>query len=1514
MVADGISSCTIICSIKDAVGTLLDGSASTSTAANNTITFNVSGPCNYQSNMRVQDAVNGTASILLRSTPGAGIIHVTATSFGLVTGTTEIIVLPGSASKIRVGAALAARDGIPWVADGNATLDLTATISDMNDNLVVSSTDSVTFNISGAGATWPDGSVIPQSIPCFGGIATIRIKSTTQAGAVIVSASCAGLASDTTSFITSAGSASKIIINRVGAALAARIADCNSITDLTVQIFDLNNNPVIDYSGQLMFSITGEAMWLDGTVSPRQVGISQGSTSVSLRSTARAGNITVTITADNLISATTGFCTIAGQPVKLGLMLDKQTLNADNSDETGITINLFDYNDNIVVAANTQNVQLTTEGGYGTIVTTSGALVSSVTVTAGNGPVTGLKLRAGTKSGVMKLTATSPGLTSSNRDVTFVPTMPVKVVLVASDKLSADGGTSSTTVMLYLADVNDNKVTSIDYPVQVNVDNYGFITTGNQPFMASVNSNTVNGELGLVFKSTTKSGIATVSARSAGLADGIVYIETLPQQPVKVMLTADNPALVADGINETVIRAAVLDVNDNVVTNDVVSMTFMIVSTQNAATWHDGSVEPCIITTNNGIATVKLKTAVKAGSVRIIASGNGLQQGEVVVNMLPGQAARFVLNNSCQEIKADNVSKTTVTVTVVDMFGNNIPDFSGELMMTTVGPVQESMKRIMLVGGTTDFTLTSISKTGPVKVKITNTILGTTEFMMIVSPGDPAKIQLYPYKTNIIAGMADSTIVSARITDVNNNLATVPADVKFEIAQDAGDENAFATWIDNSVSPQLVPCFNGIATIEVKSGTRVGAVVISGTLISNGNVELSSSSVGLVTIAQLDPRKIVIRLKQGSSGSIPADGISRTIIESVVTDVNGNLINTANNTVMFNIDGEGDIMADTQPVKTVYLNSDIGVAQVEIRSTKKAGFMTVVGSAMGLDGSSVTVVTQPGFAAKINLSVTELGSNKYKLNTVITDTNDNAVTGYNTKVMFRTVGPAVFETSTSAVPVNGTIESIVRTGVEVGTITITAKSGTLSSTVNLFTAASAQKKLFMTVSPQVLYSMETATVTIVVMDEYNNLVQVVNPVRIKLTAESGMFSDKTVLGSDYIWGTSPYYFTLQANTAYVLYKSIKSGTYKISCETDGLTGWEDYMTVTASTIPANIVVNVSSFCYVPSNVNIGLSMVDVNDNRISRPDKYVTVVATNSFGEVVLSTTIKINSDVVYVKVYMEQPCLLTVKCVYDRIHEKQVKTAVLFNRTIDTVIRSTSPAGNIKLLIPKNTVDADMMIEIKKLAGDKIELIARDNVGNVMSGPINFNPGKYAVLSLPYLDIDQNGVVDGTIINEQNLHVAKLENGLWKVMSSIKQAGINTQILDTDTGMNVVFGVDNNQNVVSAQINEMGTYKLMGVGTDPTIENLVVYPNPFSSQGARFMFNVGSECEIKVNIYSVTGRLVNTLTKYVTVNDAGNVEVVYDGTDNQGQLIANSTYIYKIVTKNGSKTHTKTGKLTKIK
>jgi len=103
--------------------------------------------------------------------------------------------------------------------------------------------------------------------------------------------------------------------------------------------------------------------------------------------------------------------------------------------------------------------------------------------------------------------------------------------------------------------------------------------------------------------------------------------------------------------------------------------------------------------------------------------------------------------------------------------------------------------------------------------------------------------------------------------------------------------------------------------------------------------------------------------------------------------------------------------------------------------------------------------------------------------------------------------------------------------------------------------------------------------------------------------------------------------------------------------------------------------------------------------------------------------------------------------------------------------------------------------------------------------------------------------------------------------------------------------------------------------GTDLEIRDVYNYPNPFqSSTTFTFQQNFATPLNVKIKIYTISGRLIKEIERNNI--DEKFVKVDWNGRDQDGNQIANGTYLYKIIVKTVDGVYNKnvTGKLAIIR
>jgi len=122
-------------------------------------------------------------------------------------------------------------------------------------------------------------------------------------------------------------------------------------------------------------------------------------------------------------------------------------------------------------------------------------------------------------------------------------------------------------------------------------------------------------------------------------------------------------------------------------------------------------------------------------------------------------------------------------------------------------------------------------------------------------------------------------------------------------------------------------------------------------------------------------------------------------------------------------------------------------------------------------------------------------------------------------------------------------------------------------------------------------------------------------------------------------------------------------------------------------------------------------------------------------------------------------------------------------------------------------------------------------------------------------------------------------------------------------------------QNLVGAQ-DSVARRLTVQVSSEIRILQVFNYPNPFYRE-TEFTFVVAGPRapeEVLIRIFTLSGRKIRELSLHPGVAQIGFNRVVWDGRDNDGDDIANGTYLYQVQVKGGGKTETAVQKLVKLR
>lgn len=294
----------------------------------------------------------------------------------------------------------------------------------------------------------------------------------------------------------------------------------------------------------------------------------------------------------------------------------------------------------------------------------------------------------------------------------------------------------------------------------------------------------------------------------------------------------------------------------------------------------------------------------------------------------------------------------------------------------------------------------------------------------------------------------------------------------------SSSDNDICTAVSASGAKALYATFN----VKYSAGT------ISAKAYDENQKEITENCVGNYSVSTPDdPSKLVISPNKTETN---ADGSSLVYISVDVTDKNGNIDTTANNSIAFSLVGNGEIVGvdnGDQATTEKYQQSSVlksstsaeikayaGKALVIVRSTESSGSFTVIASSNGIESDSVTVKTN---AVEIEKEVILTGYSYYDEYTVYQGTEpelDTTAVGYlsnettiNGSVVWDNIPKSVYSADGDHT-VNGVL-------------TVNSENFDVSCTLHVLKIANTEKVL-----PKVKVSMEKNGAKIKVLGTFTN--------------------------------------------------------------------------------------------------------------------------------------------------------------------------------------------------------------------------------------------------------------------------------------------------------------------------------------------------------------------------------------------------------------------------------------------
>lgn len=205
--------------------------------------------------------------------------------------------------------------------------------------------------------------------------------------------------------------------------------------------------------------------------------------------------------------------------------------------------------------------------------------------------------------------------------------------------------------------------------------------------------------------------------------------------------------------------------------------------------------------------------------------------------------------------------------------------------------------------------------------------------------------------------------------------------------------------------------------------------------------------------------------------------------------------------------------------------------------------------------------------------------------------------------------------------------------------------------------------------------------------------------------------------------------------------------------------------------------------------------------------------------------------------------------------------------------------------------VRADANRPVIQLSFDDVEIFDGDYISSDPDIKIKiFSNSLIPITDTSSVEIYLN---EGRICYDKNYHSINysFSNSNPKMLISYKPV-----LEDGEYNLKVIAGNPNN-----SLIEKTVVQKMFKVSMNARLLNVCNYPNPFNGI-TFFTFKLTQiPDQLKIRVYTLTGRLIKEIIKYPSELHYDFNRIEWDGRDEDGSLIANGVYLYKVIVKKGS-------------
>ncbi len=644
-----------------------DSNGASSGASGDTVTLTVTGPSPTVTYTAVVNA-NGIASFDL-----SGVQLITTGTYTYVasvktTGTQAAITPVTVTEQVTAGAATKVVATLPTTGQAGVALSaLTATVEDLNNNIVTTSIDNILVTVTG-----PGGYSSSVNANAVAGVATVPLNNLTPfttPGAYTVTLSdttTPGLTLPPIATLTITGGAPISLGTPAPPLPATQVAGTNTLTSVQIKVLDSNQNVVTGSTDNLQATVTGPGAYSQTLASTAVAGVATFALN-TLPVFNTAGTYTVTfsdLTNATVTSSTGSFTVGVSAAAKTIASLVPATLVAGGN-VGNVTITVQDSAGNTVTSFNgPANVAVTGPGPNGTVLNFSGTLTNGTGTIAANTPLNA--------AGTYTVIASADGFNATAQTVTVsagaatkigvtVPNVPAGGTLgtLTATVQDANGNTVTTSSAVFTGTVTGPNGYSQPVPPTTAVNGVASINLSGLPVfnVAGTYTITLNATGGLT---VTKTFTVTVGAASK-----------LTVAPITTPITA--------GGNIGSVVVTVVDAFGNTVTASTAPVTVTITG-PGGFTFTSAPVPAA-----NGIATISLSGTPlnTAGTYSVtVASPNLTSPPAISITVNAQTSAAFVIVSGFPTAINAGAS-APVTVTVQDAQHNTSTSFTGTVTLTS---------------------------------------------------------------------------------------------------------------------------------------------------------------------------------------------------------------------------------------------------------------------------------------------------------------------------------------------------------------------------------------------------------------------------------------------------------------------------------------------------------------------------------------------------------------------------------------------------------------------------------------------------------------------------------------------------------------------------------------------------------------------------------------------------------------------------------------------------------------